>query len=150
MAVSRSPLIPALLAFAIAAAAPVVQATPEDAGAPAGVAAPALGRVHVIGPAPALFDGSDAEIYASSPAQAPAGTLAELSRVQAREGYAVPQRRDASHPVRASLRGAGAGAGPGAGDGDTTSQPASRGWPGLACVVAIVTFIARRKLSLRA
>lgn len=144
MVVTRSPLIPALLAFVIAAAAPVAHATPvADAGTPVGAATPALGRVHVIGPAPALFDGADAAISALGPAQAPAGTLAEASRVQA-GGYGVAERRNASHPVRASLRGAGADA-PG---GDTASQPASRGWLELLCVVVIASFIARRKLTL--
>lgn len=143
----RSFLIPVTAVLALAAVpsrahdAPAADiAAVADAGA---VARPALGRLHVIDAVPSLFAGAEAAGSVLGAVAAPAGTLAELASTQGR--YAAPGRHDSSHPQRVARRGAQLPEQVAA-----PAQSAPSGWAVFACGLAVVVFVARRKLSLRA
>jgi hypothetical protein len=116
-----------------AEAATVASAIPAFQPAPA-VPAP-LGRLQVLDPAPSLFAGPEAAGSALGAVAAPSGTLAELA--SARPHEAQPQRvsRLAAQPAP------GAAAPP---------RSAPSGWMALLAGLAVIAFVAYRKLSFRA
>jgi hypothetical protein len=142
----RSLLIPVTAVLALAAAPSRAHdmsvadiAGVADAGA---VARPALGRLHVTDAVPSLFAGAEAAGSVVGAVAAPAGTLVELASAQGR--YPTPGRLDSSHPERAARRSAQLP--------DQVAAPpqsAPSGWAVFACGLAVVVFVARRKLSLR-
>ena len=143
----RSFLVPFTAALALAAPCwaqgmPAADVTGVvDTGA---VVRPALGRLHVTDPVPSLFAGAEAAGSALGAVAAPAGTLAELATAGAPGRY-VAQRQDSSHPQRVARRGSQL-------PEEATALPESppSGWAVLLCGLAVVVFVARRKLSLRA
>ena len=144
----RSFLIPVTAVLALAAPC-WAHATPAadvvgvaETGA---VARPALGRLHVTDPVPSLFAGAEAAGSALGAVAAPAGTLAELASPGAQGRYATPGRQDGSHPQRVARRGTQVPE-----EAAAPLKSAPSGWAVLACGLAVVVFVARRKLSLRA
>ena len=140
----RSFLIPVTAVLALAAAPCRAHDVPAadiagvaDAGA---VARPALGRLHVTDAVPSLFAGAEAAGSVLGAVAAPAGTLVELASTQGR--YTAPGRHDS--PQRVARRGAQLPEQVGA-----PPQSAPSGWAVFACGLAVVVFVARRKLSLR-
>ena len=143
----RSFLIPVTAVLALAAAPCWAHGMPvadvvgiAESGA---VARPALGRLHVTDPVPSVFAGAEAAGSVLGAVAAPAGTLAELANAQGR--YAAPGRNDGSQPQRVARRGAQL-------PEEVVASPRSApsGWTVLLCGLAVVVFVARRKLSLRA
>jgi hypothetical protein len=89
---------------------------------------------------PVLLTGPDAG-WAPGQVATPTGTLAELSSV--RLPGPAPERREATHAVRTSRA-----ATPPHGEEASPSQPAPAGGLGLTIGLAVLAYIARRKLSL--
>jgi hypothetical protein len=143
----RSFLIPVTAVLAFAAAPSWAQGMPVAdvvAVAESGtVSRPALGRLHVTDPVPSVFAGVEAAGSVLGAVAAPAGTLTDLASTQGR--YAAPGRQDSSQPQRVARRGAQL-----AEEADVPPRSAPSSWAVLLCGLAVVVFVARRKLSLRA
>jgi hypothetical protein len=143
----RSFLIPLTAALALAAPGwahgmPAADVTGvAETGA---VVRPALGRLHVTDPVPSLFAGAEAAGSVLGAAAAPAGTLTELATTGAQGRYAAPGRQESSYPQRVARRGSQL-------PEEAAALPESppSGWAVLLCGLAVVVFVARRKLSLR-
>jgi hypothetical protein len=143
----RSFLIPltAVLALAAPCLAHGMPAADVGVAETGAVVRPALGRLHVTDPVPSLFAGAEAAGSVLGAVAAPAGTLAELATTGTQGRYAAPGRQDSSHPQRVARRGSQL-------PEEAAALPESppSGWAVLLCGLAVVVFVARRKLSLRA
>jgi hypothetical protein len=141
----------ALLALAVGCAvaprALALEAGPQEEATALTVSGPLplAGRLSVPDPAPALFAGPDTAA-ALGPATAPRGTLVELSSARAHAGYAPSMRRDVGRDVAHTVSGARQAA-----QAAEAAPEKSPSGPGggmvLACGLAVVLFMARRKLS---
>jgi hypothetical protein len=123
-------------------------ATVTEPAAMEPVSTPAIGRSPVPAPAVSLFAGAGAVESALGTVDAPAGTLSELAHAHpGRYGPVTPRpdsttRASRSHPVRVASRSDRPGLSAAA---DPHSAPG--GGAALACGLAVLVFMARRKLS---
>ena len=141
----RSCLIPFGAALALGAApctadegaaAQVVTISGTVAVAPPAPAVPVpLGRLQVLEPAPSLFGGAEPAASALGAVAAPGGTLAELAGARSQE--AQPQRVSRRVPSPA-------------GSVEAPSPGAPGGGTALLTGLAVVLFVAYRKLSFKA
>ena len=144
----RSLLVPALAAILTAAVPLCAHAA---AGADTATVAPAetapnavpvLARLPGIEPV-ALFGGAGAAGSAFGEGTTPSGTLADMSSRRSQLEFTAPGKHDPSSAMRAARPAAG-----GTGVDTTTLQQEPSGWLVLLCGVAVIAFMARRKLLL--
>jgi hypothetical protein len=96
---------------------------------------PALGRLQVLDPVPSLFAGAEASGSALGAMAAPSGTLAELAAMHPQEAQAQRVSRRTAQPE-------------GSVEAPRRSPPS--GWMAFLTGLAVVVFVAYRKLSLGA